>query len=369
MKHPDNKLNFNLLCIYFSLLLVSLIMTSCSESKDDLSSKEEEMVSRIQTDVDPYFVYDYAKTKFVPPSGKTLLIMGQTIEDIDDYMDSFSDKPIPGGWSAYWGIPEFQGVNTTFTNENGSSHNHQMLVDRFPNTVIQSGLWMVGTWGVAENTANGAYDQVIKQYSSWAKSINRPIYLRIGYEFDGPHNELEPDDYVAAYRHIVDLMRAEGVENVAFVWHSYIFEPYKGYPLSAYYPGDDYVDWVGVSLFGLLYQGPDLLFHGDAVLEFAKTHKKPVMAAEASPVFGIEPNNLDVWNTWFVNFFSVCYSKNIKAISFISSNWENYTFAGVTDWRDARLTNNELISNAWFLETNKDRYLKQSPDLFDQLGF
>ena len=67
-------------------------------------------------------------------------------------------------------------------------------------------------------------------------------------------------------------MRAEGVNNVAFVWHSYIFASYNGFPISAWYPGDEYVDWVGVSLFGLLYQDADLLFHGDAVLDFAKTH-------------------------------------------------------------------------------------------------
>lgn len=353
------------------LVFVSLVTVMCSGQQENLDKEqtiEEEMVSRIDTSVNPYFLYEYEQTRFVPPAGKTLLIMGQTIEDIDDYMTSFPDKPVPGGWSAYWGIPEFKGITDTHKNETGSSHNHQTLVERFPNTVIQSAMWMVGTWDVAKNTARGNYDVVIKQYSTWAKSTDRPIYLRIGYEFDGPHNALEPDDYVKAYRHVVDLMRAEGVDNVAFVWHSYIFAPYKNYPLSSWYPGDEYVDWVGVSLFGLLYQDADLLTHGDAVMEFAKTHKKPVMVAESSPTSGVRPDDLTTWNSWFVNFFSVCYRKNIKAISFINANWESYYFEGI-DWKDARLTNNEQIANAWFLETGKDRYLKQSPDLFDQLGY
>jgi len=356
---------------YFISIFLLSILISCNGQENPINSIEgtEELLSKIQTETDPYFVYEYEKTKYVPPAGKSLLIMGQTLEDINDYMAEFSEKPIPGGWSAYWGVPEFSGITDTYRNENGSSHNHQSLVDRFPNTVIHSGMWMVGKWNVAKNTANGNYDKVIKKYSKWAKSIDRPIFLRIGYEFDGPHNELEPDEYVSAYKHVVDLMRAEGVDNVAFVWHSYIFAPYKNYPLSAWYPGDEYVDWVGISLFGLLYQDADLLPDGDAVMEFAKTHKKPVMAAEASPVLGINPTDLDAWNKWFVNFFTVCYSKNIKAISFISSNWEGYRFEGVTDWKDARLTNNKTISEAWFQETSKDRYLKQSPDLFEQLGF
>jgi len=354
------------------LLPLLIVWTSCNgqnvspgQSADDIAA---EMVSQINTTTDPAFEYEYAQTKFVPPAGKSLLIMGQTVEDISDYLSAFSERPIPGGWSAYWGIPKFEGVTETSKNENGTSQNHQSLVDRFPNTVLNSGLWMVGKWGVAKNTANGTYDKVIKKYSKWAKSVDRPIYLRIGYEFDGPHNELEPGEYVRAYRRIVDQMRDQGVENVAFVWHSYIFEPYRGYDIEDYYPGDDYVDWVGVSMFGLLYADADLLQHGNAVLEFAKEHQKPVMAAEASPTEGIFPGNTEVWDSWFVNFFSVCYEKNIKAISFINANWTAYSFPGV-DWKDARLTNNELVSEAWFLETSKERYLQQSPTLYDELGY
>lgn len=357
--------------------LLFVTITACNSPKNaevinedtqTFDSIEEEMVSRIQTETDPEFVYEYKQTKFVPPAGKTLLIMGQTVQDVDNYMENFSNQPIPGGWSAYWGVPEFNGITENHTNPNGSTQNHQMLVDRFPNTVMHSAMWMVGTWDVAQKTANGLYDDVIRKYSDWVKSINRPVFLRIGYEFDGPHNELEPDEYVRAYKHVVDLMRAEGVENVAFVWHSYAAPPYKEYPISEWYPGDEYVDWVGLSVFGQIYLKADHQTYGNTVLEFAKNHHKPVMYAESSPVNGIEPINLDSWNQWFVNFFSLSYSKNIKAISFINADWEQYSFPGVS-WGDARLANNPYISDAWFLETNKDRYLKQSEDLFKQLGY
>ena len=42
---------------------------------------------------------------------------------------------------------------------------------------------------------------------------------------------------------------------------------------------------------------------------------------------------------------------------------------GIEEWGDARLYNNAEISSAWFEETGKDRYLKQSPGLFRQLGY
>lgn len=334
----------------------------------ETDSLVEAMVAMIDTDVDPDYVYNYEKTKFVPPDGKTLLIMGQTVEAITEYMDSFPQQAKPGGWAAYWGIPSMKGVNEAATNETGTSQDHQMLVDRFPDSVLQSALWMVGRWDVLKKAGRGEYDSVIKEFSAWAKTTDRPIYLRIGYEFDGPHNALEPRGYVRAYRRIVDRMRAEGVDNVAFVWHSFAAPTYKDYPLSDWYPGDDYVDWVGISLFGHMYSS-ELNAEGNTVFNFARAHNKPVMVAESSPIHGIEKDSIDAWNTWFVNFLSLTYSRNVKAISFINEDWRRLSIAGLSEWKDARLQNNEQIHRAWFKETAKDRYLKQAPELFDQLGY
>ena len=361
---------------YHVPVIILILTISCVELK--AQNKEigttdritEEMVSGIQTDIDPEFVYEYEQTKFVPPKGKTLLVMGQNVERITEYLNHFPDQPIPGGWAAYWGIPEFKGVKEAHkNNETGNTQNHQMLIDEFPNTIVQSAMWMVGKWDVAKRAGNGDYDTVIEKYSAWAKSVDRPIYLRIGYEFDGPHNELEPKEYVRAYRHIVDLMRAKGVENIAFVWHSYASPPFKNYPLSAWYPGDDYVDWVAISVFGHAYGGKDFGADCDTVLQFAIDHKKPVMIAESSPINGVEKEGTEAWNQWFVNFFTFTYSKNIKAISFINEDWPSLGIVGIEEWKDSRLYNNSEVSEAWFKETNKERYLKQSTDLFMLLGY
>lgn len=360
-----NEISRTLLVMVLSLGILACADT-IKQSKTDLLI--DEMISKIRTDVDPAYVYEYEKTKFVPPEGKTLLIMGQTLDAITEYMDSFPDQAIPGGWAAYWGIPSLDGVMKTTVNETGSSQNHQILVERFPNSVLQSALWMVGKWDVMNKAGDGEYDLVVKEYSAWAKTTGIPIYLRIGYEFDGPHNEMEPQGYVKAYRRIVDQIRAEGADNIAFVWHSYAAPTYKGYPLSDWYPGDHYVDWVGISLFGHMYAS-ELNPEAVAVFNFAREHKKPVIVAESSPIYGIEKGNLDAWNTWFVNYLSLTYNKNVKAISFINEDWGRISIDGLSEWKDARLQNNELINKAWFNETGKDRYLKQSSELFEQLGF
>ncbi len=267
-----------LLLIIFALFISGAISGQGAPNVDleALDSYSEKMVSQINTATNPEFIYDYEQAKFVPPAGKTLLIMGQTKERINEYLDHFPDQQIPGGWSAYWGIPEFTGITEDHKNETGSTQNHQMLVDKFPNTVVHSAMWMVGKWDVAKKTYKGEYDEVIKKYSAWAKSVNRPIYLRIGYEFDGPHNELEPREYVKAYKHIVDLMRAEGVENIAFVWHSYAARPFNDNALSSWYPGDDYVDWVGISVFGHAYGGDNFGTYCDDVWNLPNSIKNPL---------------------------------------------------------------------------------------------
>lgn len=325
------------------------------------------MLAKIRTEQDPNYQYPYSGARFVPPPGKSLLIVGQTLGGIEEHVRSFPAEPVPGGWAAYWGIPSMDGVTNTFVADTGGRQNHQTLVDRFPNTVLQSGLWMVGTWDVARKTAAGNYDAVVRAFSQWVKGTHRPIYLRIGYEFDGPHNELEPELYIEAYRRVVEVMRAEGVENVAFVWHSYAASPYRGHPLAAWYPGDDYVDWVAVSLFGHMYS-PSPSGDLEEVLRFAKARRKPVMVAEASPVRGIDSASCAAWENWFTNFFSFIYLKNIKAVTLINEDWERFSFPG-SDWKDARLQNNPLIAKAWFMETNRERYLKQSPDLYRSLGY
>lgn len=362
-----NTFNLNLLFKYtFILLLFINFKTVFSQGLNDKNIYS--MVSKINTNVDSTFIYDYVKSKFVPPEGKTLLIMGQTVERIDEYLEDFSNESLPGGWATYFGVTEFKGITESYKNETGSTQNHQMLVDRFPNSVIQSAMWMVGKWNIPRYTYEGHYDKVLKQYAKWANSVHCPIYLRIGYEFDGVHNELDPFEYVKAYKYIVDYFKKQKVDNIAYVWHSYASKPYKGNAISAWYPGDDYVDWVAISVFGHAYQ-PEFGSYCDDVLAFAKARKKPVMIAESNPVKGIKHNDNRVWKDWFVNYFNFVYDKNIKAISFISEDWQQLIIPGINEWKDARLSNNKEVAKAWFAETSKDKYLKQSDHLFQLLGY
>jgi beta-mannanase len=59
-------------------------------------------------------------------------------------------------------------------------------------------------------------------------------------------NGNQPGDYVKAWRHVHDIFTQAGVHNVIWVWSPNV--SYAGSaPLQELYPGDQYVDWVGLS--------------------------------------------------------------------------------------------------------------------------
>ncbi|MBN2057253.1 MAG: hypothetical protein JW782_00435, partial [Candidatus Saganbacteria bacterium] len=121
-------------------------------------------------------------------------------------------------------------------------------------------VWEPWYWGnrdkvKLDDIIAGKWDDYIK---SWAKEIiafKSPVFLRVGHEFniDGypwgiVHNEKDPEKYVKAYRHIVDVFRKEKVNNAKWIWcfmnYSFPDEPWNDWTKA--YPGNDYVDWIGI---------------------------------------------------------------------------------------------------------------------------
>lgn len=144
---------------------------------------------------------------------------------------------------------------------------------------------------------DGTHDGYITRWAEGAKAYAGPLLLRFGHEMNGRHypwseqvNGNGPGQYVEAWRHVVDIFRGVGATNVAWIW-SPVVSSAGTTPLEQLYPGDGYVDWVGVDG----YNGGSALPWGgwqsfsrifDATLTelAAITTAKPVMVAETASV-------------------------------------------------------------------------------------
>ena len=147
-----------------------------------------------------------------------------------------------------------------------------------PNGYIFELGWMPIDVPLAEIAA-GTWDGFLHTWFAEARTYGDPLFLRFANEmngnwvsWDGWHNggsvstELgwqATETYKAAWRRVYTIARQEQACNVAFVWApNYHSWPNPNSPQYAwnhwrnYYPGDGYVDWVGIDLYDHYGQDP-----------------------------------------------------------------------------------------------------------------
>ncbi|MDF2964291.1 MAG: copper amine oxidase domain protein [Paenibacillus sp.] len=90
-------------------------------------------------------------------------------------------------------------------------------------------------------------DEYVRTFAREAKASGIPVFLRYASEMNGAwvpwHGE--PQKYIEKFRLIHKIMKEEA-PNVVMVW-SPNFMPMNN--IDDYYPGDEYVDWIGYSLY------------------------------------------------------------------------------------------------------------------------
>lgn len=90
-------------------------------------------------------------------------------------------------------------------------------------------------------------DSYLRNTLEYLKSLNAPVLLRIGAEMNVWQNLAQPEIYKQAYIKIANMARTIA-PNVGLVFSPNDISNWNA-DISNYYPGDAYVDWVGVSLY------------------------------------------------------------------------------------------------------------------------
>ena len=140
------------------------------------------------------------------------------------------------------------------------------------------------------NIAGGAYDAYIRSWATGIAALAYPVVIRFAHEMNGfwypwceQANGNHAGDYVRAWRHVHDLFTAAGARNVTWLWSPNVTYPGAA-PLAPLYPGDSYVDWIGLSgYYGTAgrtsYISFDQIFT-DTLSEVDSLTRKPVVVTE-----------------------------------------------------------------------------------------
>ncbi len=151
-----------------------------------------------------------------------------------------------------------------------------------------------------EGIADGTYDSNILAICGVLAQLESPVTLRWGHEMDDDRGQFiwagwDPDAYIDAYRHVIDACRSVAPE-ITVMW-----SPLGDEGMEAYWPGEDYADLVGVTVFGL--QAWDQFHHGrdrsfEEILgpryERAAAFGLPVVVAELG--FSGSAEYVETWN-------------------------------------------------------------------------
>ncbi|MCM3630929.1 glycoside hydrolase family 26 protein [Paenibacillus glycanilyticus] len=111
--------------------------------------------------------------------------------------------------------------------------------------------------GLAEVKDN-AY---LRGFADAARKADVPIFLRFASEMNGTWTNYsgDPELYMDTWRLVHDIFE-ERAPKTAMVW-TVLNVPER--PIEDYYPGDDYVDWIGINVYNVRYHNGDLKQRSD----------------------------------------------------------------------------------------------------------
>ena len=255
---------------------------------------------------------------------------------------------------ARWGTSAFPSAFAQILKPRGGSLQIHMTPDDGLNSVV-----------------DGAY---IRQWAKDANASGIPVFLRFAGEMNGNWTQwdAQPQLIIDKFRLIHDIM-AEEAPNVAMVWAPNWY-PSDNYAL--FYPGDEYVDWVGVSCYMALGYNADtkeMILNADLIYKLSHIveqygGRKPIMIAEGASAYASGAESWVDYTDWAINNMNKYYSyvsrvyPEVKAIYYFSTKGgsDNYMLG-----QNERILANyrEQISPAYFL----DRMDQSAPVYYQEI--
>jgi mannan endo-1,4-beta-mannosidase len=211
--------------------------------------------------------------------------------------------------------------------------------------------------GDAATGVPGKYDDYIHQYAKDIVATGKPLAIRFDHEMNGvwypwsettgkgaPINGNRPGDYVKVWKHVHDIFEQEGANGlVIWTWAPNIVNKLPAVNkstafLASLYPGDDYVDWVGLSGYLRPEYERDNPFtfdytFGKSLEQVRAVSNKPIVLAEvgASEIGGKKPK----WISSMFEAMAQPANSDIVGLAWFNLSVTSYIEGelGTNDWR------------------------------------
>lgn len=185
--------------------------------------------------------------------------------------------------------------------------------------------------------SSGEYDHYMRDICEVLDQMDSPLTVRFAQEMDDFSSQFiwagwEPENYILAFQRMIGICRAEA-PRINVMW-----SPLGYNNMAEYYPGDDFVDLIGLSVFGYQQWEEDILGRALSFEEIlgprydrAAQFNKPVVVPELG--FSGDADYVKSWNDTvrqrnprFPNLVGVVYFNQREVYP-----WpDNY---GLPDWR------------------------------------
>lgn len=213
--------------------------------------------------------------------------------------------------------------------------------------------WITDPAGALDAISRGKYEAYVRDFIQALKDWGKPIFLRFAHEmngnwypWDGDHNGKKqgPEKYKQAWCYMYNVKEQLGAANAQLVWspNNYSKPMELWNDLKNYYPGDQYVDWLGMDGYnwgGGSWYCFDLVL-GNTYAQLTALTSKPIMIGE----FGCAANggSKAAWIKEALHRIKTVYPQ-IKAFCWFNVDKER-------DWRIDETAFRQAIADRYFVE-------------------
>jgi mannan endo-1,4-beta-mannosidase len=219
------------------------------------------------------------------------------------YLTPAPPSPLPHSTTGYLGVfkpgapPNYAPI-ASFAHTIGTQPNlvgyYSGWAEKFPSSFAQKlhshhqipYVQIDPTYATVSQIDAGTYDAYLQTYADSVRDFGHAVVIGFGHEMNAPwyswgYTHVKATTFVAAWQHIVNLFRADGADNVTWLWT--VNRDIQGTgPIAEWWPGKAYVNWVGIDGYYTKSNDTFSSVFGRTISQVRRITNEPILLSETA---------------------------------------------------------------------------------------